>query len=610
MLPTVILNRMPTTARIVRLLTTAALLAWPAAASAGVPWHADLESAHRASLVSHRPVLAIFTASWSPAATALDRTALASDEAVALVTACFEAVCVDVDANPEATRRLGITRVPTACVMSDPDHVMSRFEIPATPVEFVAAAARAAQEAAFASATGGQPRDAGEQAVAVRGVVGHSSVSAGSLSAFGGDTGSPLRIATAGENRGAVPPGGPAITAVAAKVRKLSDFASDDAPPSTTETAIAASFRETEPTASAVPTVPSTAGIAAAAVPPQASASPFMTPPAAAPATVPAAAGDLAAASSAPSVPVTAPPAPARDAVVEPIAAPPAGAAVARTVPAKPLSIEPAPATAPSRSASAASWLGLPQREPSTTPAPADAMPQLTAAPTGTAAPAQATAPQPGTPPAATAPQGQAGTAPAVADSKPQPAKPSSAASLLATLQKPFSLFSKPTASNAKPATAATPGSSQPTAVATTASAPTATAEADAYGSMPVGLEGYCPVTLTEQGAWVEGRAQWGVRHRGRTYLFAGEAQQKAFLADPDRFAPAMSGDDPVLAFDAGKCTPGQRRYGVTYQSRMYLFSSPQTRDAFAANPQRYTSGAMVAENRGPAGTPGGPVIR
>jgi len=124
---------------------------------------------------------------------------------------------------------------------------------------------------------------------------------------------------------------------------------------------------------------------------------------------------------------------------------------------------------------------------------------------------------------------------------------------------------------------------------------------------MPVGLEGYCPVTLAERGVWVEGRAQWGVRHRGRTYLFASVEQQQAFLADPDRYAPALSGDDPVLAFDAGKSTPGQRRYGVTYQSRTYLFTSPETRDAFAANPQRYTSGAMVAENRTPTN---GPVVR
>ena len=100
-----------------------------------------------------------------------------------------------------------------------------------------------------------------------------------------------------------------------------------------------------------------------------------------------------------------------------------------------------------------------------------------------------------------------------------------------------------------------------------------------------------------------EGRAQWGARHRGRTYLFAGPEQQQAFLADPDRYAPALSGDDPVLACDSGKQIAGQRRYGVTYQARTYLFSSPETRTAFAANPQRYTTRVKVAEQTSPTGT-------
>ena len=108
-------------------------------------------------------------------------------------------------------------------------------------------------------------------------------------------------------------------------------------------------------------------------------------------------------------------------------------------------------------------------------------------------------------------------------------------------------------------------------------------------------------MTLTQKGAWTEGRAQYGARHRGRTYLFAGLEQQQAFLADPDRYAPALSGDDPVLAFESGKIAPGQRRYGVTYQSRMYLFSTPETRAAFAANPERYTTRVKLAEQPAPA---------
>lgn len=113
---------------------------------------------------------------------------------------------------------------------------------------------------------------------------------------------------------------------------------------------------------------------------------------------------------------------------------------------------------------------------------------------------------------------------------------------------------------------------------------------------MPLGLDGYCPVALMETGNWVEGQARWGARHRGRTYLFSGLEQQQTFLSDPDRYSPALSGDDPVAAIDGGKTSAGQRRYGVTYQKRIYLFESPETRAAFAANPQRYTSRVLLAE--------------
>jgi YHS domain-containing protein len=151
----------------------------------------------------------------------------------------------------------------------------------------------------------------------------------------------------------------------------------------------------------------------------------------------------------------------------------------------------------------------------------------------------------------------------------------------------------------AKPSTGATPQPAEPRtpSIASQVPAVAPPAATDIYGTMPVGLEGYCPVTLVEKSTWVEGRPQWGARHRGRTYLFAGPAEQQAFLTAPDRYGPALSGDDPVLALDSGRQVPGQRRYGVTYQSRIYLFSSPETRAAFTTAPDRYTTRVMVAEN-------------
>ncbi len=181
---------------------------------------------------------------------------------------------------------------------------------------------------------------------------------------------------------------------------------------------------------------------------------------------------------------------------------------------------------------------------------------------------------------------------------QPQPASP--AASFWSGIRNPFARPAKPDAAAASPAPPPTMPPARPqwpsliAAAQPTASPPPVPAATEE--TMPLGLEGYCPVTLAEKQAWAEGRPQYGVRHRGRTYLFAGPEQQRAFLADPDRYAPALSGDDPVLAFEQGKNMPGQRRYGVVCQSRMYLFASPETRDAFAANPEKYAARVALAE--------------
>ena len=188
-------------------------------------------------------------------------------------------------------------------------------------------------------------------------------------------------------------------------------------------------------------------------------------------------------------------------------------------------------------------------------------------------------------------------TSPAPQSQEPAPA--AKANPVFAAISNPFGMF-KPQAEPSEPAQQPSPAA---TADYARGSAP-ATAPA-AQDPMPLGLEGYCPVTLIESGGWVEGQASWGARHRGRTYLFRGLEEQQAFLADPDRYAPALSGDDPVAAFDAGTALPGERRYGVTYQQRIYLFASPESRATFAANPQRYTSRVQLAEQptSGNAGT-------
>ena len=104
----------------------------------------------------------------------------------------------------------------------------------------------------------------------------------------------------------------------------------------------------------------------------------------------------------------------------------------------------------------------------------------------------------------------------------------------------------------------------------------------------PIALDGYCAVTLVEKRQWQPGDPQWGAIHRGRTYLFASAEAQKAFLADPDRFSPVLSGNDPVIRVEHNKNVTGRREHGAFYNDRIYLFTSEDTFQRFNRDPSRY----------------------
>src|SRR6185369_11033071 len=92
----------------------------------------------------------------------------------------------------------------------------------------------------------------------------------------------------------------------------------------------------------------------------------------------------------------------------------------------------------------------------------------------------------------------------------------------------------------------------------------------------PVGLDGFCPVTLVEtmarnpgdRGAWKKGDRQFGAVHKGRTYLFTSVEQQQKFLQNPDNYAPVLSGCDPVLYAERGQMVDGKRAFGLVTADR------------------------------------------
>lgn len=104
----------------------------------------------------------------------------------------------------------------------------------------------------------------------------------------------------------------------------------------------------------------------------------------------------------------------------------------------------------------------------------------------------------------------------------------------------------------------------------------------------PLALDGYCPVSLAEREQWIEGDARWGIVHRGHTYLFASPDQRDKFWASPDRYSPVLAGNDPTIYIDGGQIVAGQRRHGMWYQGKMYLFANEQSLARFSQHPEFY----------------------
>ena len=108
----------------------------------------------------------------------------------------------------------------------------------------------------------------------------------------------------------------------------------------------------------------------------------------------------------------------------------------------------------------------------------------------------------------------------------------------------------------------------------------------------PLGLDGYCPVTLVEREKWVKGDPKFGAYHRGRTYLFVSAEAQAKFLQNQgfDKFAPALSGYDPVKYAERGELVDGKRVHGVFFHNQVFLFADEVGLQQFWTDPERYAT--------------------
>ena len=64
----------------------------------------------------------------------------------------------------------------------------------------------------------------------------------------------------------------------------------------------------------------------------------------------------------------------------------------------------------------------------------------------------------------------------------------------------------------------------------------------------------------------------------GREYRFPSEAEKRTFLANPDRYVPALNGNSVIEYVNSGTLVPGDTRVGVIHAGRVYLFRDDEER--------------------------------
>jgi len=100
-------------------------------------------------------------------------------------------------------------------------------------------------------------------------------------------------------------------------------------------------------------------------------------------------------------------------------------------------------------------------------------------------------------------------------------------------------------------------------------------------GELP-SLDGYCPIALRQQ-RWLPGSSSHAVKHRGKVYWMSDESAVQTFLAQPDAYAPAISGYDPQVLLYEGKLVFGSTQHGLfeATTGQVLLFSTPSSKLEF-----------------------------
>ncbi len=104
------------------------------------------------------------------------------------------------------------------------------------------------------------------------------------------------------------------------------------------------------------------------------------------------------------------------------------------------------------------------------------------------------------------------------------------------------------------------------------------------------GMKGFCPVALREQRQLVDAVPVYSAIYQSKRYYFSSAEAQTRFEQAPQKYAPVAGGTDVVVQANSEQTVNGTLDFAVWYKDRLFLFSSPESAEAFSLNPHPYAS--------------------
>jgi YHS domain-containing protein len=121
------------------------------------------------------------------------------------------------------------------------------------------------------------------------------------------------------------------------------------------------------------------------------------------------------------------------------------------------------------------------------------------------------------------------------------------------------------------------------------AEAPASAAQKPATVTAAKGFKGFCPVILKDERRLVEARAQFKSEYNGRWYSFSSQAAKEIFDESPQRYVPAIGGNDVVRQAAGEQGVEGSLEHAAWYRGKLFLFSTAESRREFVDEPAKFT---------------------